>query len=284
MRLFENSPAAGQAVIFASTLGAGVVKIVDDGAELTTTKINTGLPLLRIRDVDATDVNTLLPRWKAGASTSPSMAARTGPRPTALEERPSAACRAKHERTHRIRESGFSPGAGETAASIARWTGVPRGRGSGTATIPDDASVNSISFSGTGRARSSSPRPLAMVFSAVPTTARRGRRSTRHPAPAGANRLSTFNVTFLANNLSMLGYVEGQGIFRTTNGGASWTASGTASRRIRTRWVAFLHEIQYDLLHRLGQGACLQDDRRGPQLVRVGQLRHGERRTRLCAG
>ena len=55
----QNTPAAGQATVFLSTLGQGVLKLVDNGTTVTTTAINNGLPYKRIRTVTTADGTNL---------------------------------------------------------------------------------------------------------------------------------------------------------------------------------------------------------------------------------
>jgi len=228
IQIFANTPTAGQAVVYASTLGAGVVRITDNGTSIATTQLNNGLPLLRIRDIDAPDVNTLyaaVDGWGVYKSVNggANWAVANGSGGSAL------GCLNVRNMTARsasevwlVTSCRRSSGIYRSLDGAATWSRI------GVATIPDDAAGISIAFSGTG------PTTVAVL-----ATARDGffrspdngttwtQINTGIPAPAGANRVTAFNAAFLSNSSSMLGYVEGQGVFRTTNAGATWTPWGT---------------------------------------------------------
>jgi hypothetical protein len=225
---FANTPVSGQSVVYASTLGAGVLKITRNGTLITTTQINNGLALDRVRTIAATDVNTLFAAVESygvfkSTNGGASWTAANGSGATALgcvtlrnmsvrsvsEIWAVTACR-RNSGIYRSLDGG------------ATWSRI------GMATIPDDAAVGSLTFNGTG---------VGTVV--VASTARDGMfRSPDNgltwtqinngiPAPAGVNRLTVQNASFLANATQMLAYVEGQGVFRTVDSGATWTPSGT---------------------------------------------------------
>jgi hypothetical protein len=228
IRLFANTPATGQATVYASTLGAGVLKLTHNGTGVTVAQINSGLPLLRIRTIAATDVNTLFAAvdsygvykstnggasWTAangsgltglGCLTLRNISVRTATEIWAL-----GACR-------------HNSGIYRTLDGGATWTRL------GAATIPDDAAVGSITFSGTG------PATVALastgrdgIFRSNDNGATWAQINNGIPAPAGANRISVFNVVVLANANQLVSWVEGQGVYRSADGGANWTPSGT---------------------------------------------------------
>jgi hypothetical protein len=224
-RLFANTPVAGQSVLFASTLGAGVLKITRNGTSITTTQLNNGLPLDRIQTIAATDVNTLFAavdsygmykstdggaNWSAANGTGLACRSlRNISVRTALEIWAVTNCR-RNSGVYRTLDGGLT------------WARL------GAGTIPDDASVGSITFS-----------PAGVPTVIVVATARDGMFRTADsgvtwtqinngiPAPAGANRISVFNASFLSDGNRMLAYVQGQGVFRTVDAGATWTPSGT---------------------------------------------------------
>ena len=59
-RLFGNTPTTGQTTIFAASLANGVVKVVDTGTSQTVTPLNNGLPVLRVRSIQAASDTTNL--------------------------------------------------------------------------------------------------------------------------------------------------------------------------------------------------------------------------------
>jgi hypothetical protein len=226
LRLFPNTPVAGQSVVFASTLGAGVLKITVNGAgATTTTQVNNGLPVHRIRTIAATDVNTLfagvdsygLYKSIDGGAT---WTEANGSGATAL------GCREVRNISVRTASEIWAYGACRRNSGIYRtldggaiWARV------GVATIPDDASVGSLAFSGTGATTvvvAATGRDG--MFRSADNGATWTQINNGIPATAGPNRISVFNASFLATASDMLAYVEGQGVFRTTNSGATWTA------------------------------------------------------------
>jgi hypothetical protein len=228
IRVFANTPAAGQTTLYAATLGAGVVKVVDTGTNVSVTQLNNGLPLHRIRSVQGTDVNNLylgIESWGVYKTTDggANWSAANGSGGGAL------GCRIVRNLTVRTVSEIWAATACARNSGVYRTTdaGVTWAR-VGSPTIPDDAPIISLTFSGTG--------PTTVVLAA---TGRYGLfRSADNgttwaqinnglPAPAGPNRLSVFNAVVLASATQMMAYVEGQGVYRTTDSGANWTPSGT---------------------------------------------------------
>ncbi len=229
VRFFPNNPVAGQTVLYASTLGAGVLKVVDNGTSLTTTQINSGLPALRIRTIAATDVNTLfagLDSWGVYKSTNggATWTASNGSGVTKL------GCVNVRNISVRSATEIWAYGACRRDSGIYRsvdggatWTRL------GATQLPDDVVVGSLTFFGT----IGSPTNVVIA-----STARDGiYRSNDNgatwaqinngiPAPAGPNRISVFNVVTLATAAQLMAYVEGQGIYSSVDGGANWTAAG----------------------------------------------------------
>jgi len=228
IRLFPSTPIGGHSVLYASTLGAGVVRVVHDGSSPTASQINTGLPLHRIRTIAATDVNTLfaaVDSWGVykSADSGANWTVANGSGGTAL------GCLELRNISVRTVSEIWALGACQRNSGVYRsldggatWTRL------GAGTIPDDAAVGSITFSGTG------PTTVAVIatgrdgmFRSADNGATWTQINNGIAQPRGANRLSVFNASFLSNASSMLAWVEGDGVYRTTDGGANWTASGT---------------------------------------------------------
>jgi len=228
IRVFGNTPVTGQTTIFAGSLANGVVKVVDTGTSQTVTPLNNGLPMLRIRSIQAsTDTTNLYvgldghgvyKTTDGGANWVAANGSGGG----------SLGCREVRNLTARSNSEIWAVTACRHNSGVYRTLdgGGNWGRMGGV-TMPDDAAVGAITFNGTG--------PTTIV---VATTARDGIfRSADNglnwaqinnglPAPNGTNRISVSNAIFLATSTDMLAYIEGHGLYRTTDSGANWSAFG----------------------------------------------------------
>ena len=228
IRVFSNTPAAGQTTLFVASLANGVVKVVDTGASQTVTALNNGLPVLRIRSVQATDATSLFvgvdshgvykttdggANWTAANGTGGGalgcLQVRNISVRSVSEVWAATACR-------------HNSGVYRTLDGGTTWTRL------GFPTIPDDSLVGSITFSGTG---GSTVAVIATqhngMFRSADNGATWAQINNGLPAPHGPNNISVFNAIFLASASEMLAYVEGHGVYRSVDSGATWAAFGT---------------------------------------------------------
>jgi photosystem II stability/assembly factor-like uncharacterized protein len=228
IRLFGNTPTTGQTTIFAASLANGVVKVVDTGTSQTVTPLNNGLPVLRIRNVAAfsdttnlyvgIDSHGVYKTTDGGAN----WVAANGSGVTALGCREVRNLNARsNSEIWVVTGCRHNSGVYRTLDGGATWSRL------GAATIPDDATVGSLTFNGTGA--------TTIVVAATPRNGmfRSGDNGTTWarinnglPAPNGANNISVFNASFLGASSDLLAWVEGHGVYRTTDHGANWSAFG----------------------------------------------------------
>jgi len=226
VRLFSATPSAGQTTLFAATLGAGVVKIVDDGSTQVVTPVNTGLPDTRIRAIAGTATTNLYvateahgvyrsgdggATWQAvngaGATKLGCVNTRAITTVSATEVWVGTACR-------------YNSGVYKSADSGATWTRI------GAATIPGDSNVNSVTINSAGTVIMVATDRDGLYRSAD-SGATFAQTINGLPAQAGAGKVNVLNVQFRATTAEMLAYVKGAGIYLSTDSGANWAASNT---------------------------------------------------------
>lgn len=224
LRIFPNTPAAGQAVVYVATLTNGVVKVVDNGTTLVPTAVNNGLPIRRARAVRGADVNNLYVGLDGSGvykSTNggASWVAANGSGSTAL------GCLSVRNITlvgaaevWAVTGCRHASGLYRTTDGGATWSRL------GVGTIPDDDLGSTVDFSGTVIVYSSR---RSGVFRSANNGVTWTQINNGLPAAGGPNRLSVNGTTFITGASQMLAYVEGAGVYRTSDGGATWTASGS---------------------------------------------------------
>jgi hypothetical protein len=228
VRVFPNTPAAGQSTVFAATTTGGIYKFTMSagGVPTTAVKANGGLwgdPNPRVRGIGASTIGALYAMIETtgiyrstdqGANWTKVNGSGGGALPCVV-----ARAMAVRSDTEVILATGcrYASGVFRTTDGGATWTKL------GGATLPDDLDASTLSLNSTGTVIVVATFSQGL-FRSTDSGATFAAANGNLPAPDGAGKLRVFGVNLGATASTMLAYVADQGAFRTTDGGASWTA------------------------------------------------------------
>jgi hypothetical protein len=231
VRIFPNTPAAGQSTVFAATTTGGIYKftVSAGGVPTTPVKANGGLwgdPNPRVRGIGASTIGALYAiiettgiyrstdqgaNWTkvngSGGGALPCVVARSMAVRSDTEVILATGCR-------------YASGLFRTADGGATWTKL------GGATLPDDLDASSVSVNSTGTVIVVTTYSQG-IFRSTDSGATFAAANGDLPAPDGAGKIGAYGVSFGATAATMLAYVVDRGMYRTTNGGVNWTAVNT---------------------------------------------------------
>jgi len=229
VRVFPNTPVAGESTVFVATTTGGVYRFTMTAGGTATAPVarNTGIfgemQSPRVRNIGAATIGALYAiteeagvyrstdegaNWArvngSGGGTLPCVVATAVNVRSDTEVIVGTGCR-------------YSSGVFRTTDSGATWTKL------GGATIPDDVRVSSIAVGGGGTvivATTFNRGIFRSTDSGASFTAING----NLPAPDGAGRISVYGLSIGATSAEMLASVADHGMYGTANGGTTWTA------------------------------------------------------------